>query len=100
MKQMLRARHLAPLWGARTPIATEAKDHLVISNVPDVFHGGHIHINGEGNHRGVRIVNSGTMQDQTGFQKSLNIEPTPGIVSVLNLQTLSWNSLNFGKIGN
>lgn len=93
MKQMLRARHLAPIWGAKTPIVAETKDHLVIERIPDVFHGGHIHINGEGQYRGVQIVNSGTMQSQTSFQKSLNIDPTPGQVSLLNLQSLKWSRL-------
>ncbi|MFV2014469.1 MAG: DNA polymerase II small subunit, partial [Candidatus Heimdallarchaeota archaeon] len=89
----LRARHLAPIWGAKTPIIPEAKDHLVIERIPDVFHGGHIHINGEGHYRGVQIVNSGTMQSQTSFQKSLNIDPTPGQISLLNLQSLKWSRL-------
>ena len=71
----------------------ETKDHLVIERIPDVFHGGHIHINGEGQYRGVQIVNSGTMQSQTSFQKSLNIDPTPGQISLLNLQSLQWNRL-------
>jgi DNA polymerase II small subunit len=93
MKQMLRARHLAPIWGSKTPIIAETKDHLVIERIPDVFHGGHIHINGEGQYRGVQIVNSGTMQSQTSFQKSMNIDPTPGQISILNLKTLQWNRL-------
>ncbi len=93
MKQMLRARHLAPMWGSKTPIVAETKDYLVIERIPDVFHGGHIHINGEGQYRGVQIVNSGTMQSQTSFQKSLNIDPTPGQVSLLNLKSLKWNRL-------
>ncbi|OLS28003.1 MAG: DNA polymerase II small subunit [Candidatus Heimdallarchaeota archaeon LC_2] len=93
MKQMLRARHLAPMWGAKTPIVAETKDYLVIERIPDVFHGGHIHINGEGQYRGVQIVNSGTMQSQTSFQKSLNIDPTPGQVALLNLKSMKWNRL-------
>jgi DNA polymerase II small subunit len=93
MKQMLKARHLAPIWGAKTPIIAENKDYLVIERIPDVFHGGHIHINGEGQYRGVQIVNSGTMQSQTSFQKSLNIDPTPGQISLLNLQSHQWSRL-------
>lgn len=98
MKHMLRARHLAPIWGAKTPIAAEPKDHLVIDSIPDIFHGGHIHINGEGYHRGVQIVNSGTMQSQTSFQKSLNIEPTPGQVTITNLKTFEMNKLDLMRL--
>lgn len=95
MKQMLRARHLAPLWGEKTPIATEPEDHLVINPIPDIFHGGHVHINGLGHYNGVKIVNSGTMQEQTSYQKSLNIDPTPGIVQLINLQTYQPSILDF-----
>jgi DNA polymerase II small subunit len=95
MKQMLRSRHLAPIWGARTPIAFEPSDHLVIDPIPDIFHGGHIHINGEGSYGGVRIINSGTMQQQTKYQKSLNIVPTPGQVTLTNLKDGSWSKLDF-----
>jgi DNA polymerase II small subunit len=95
MKQMLRSRHLAPIWGARTPIAFEPSDHLVIDPIPDIFHGGHIHINGEGSYGGVRIINSGTMQDQTSYQKSLNIVPTPGQVTLTNLKDGNWSKIDF-----
>jgi DNA polymerase II small subunit len=97
MRHLLRTRHLAPIWGAKTPIATEPQDHLVIDQVPNVFHGGHVHINGEMIYRGVHIVNSGTMQKQTAFQKSLNIIPTPGQVPILNLQTFDWSRINLMK---
>jgi len=95
MRQMLRARHLAPIWGSKTPLATEPRDHLVIDRIPDIFHGGHIHINGEGYYRGVQILNSGTMQNQTSFQKSLNIIPTPGQVTVTNLKSFGLNKIDF-----
>ncbi|MHA2251930.1 MAG: metallophosphoesterase, partial [Candidatus Kariarchaeaceae archaeon] len=94
MKHMLKTRHLAPIWGAKTPIAAENHDYLTIDRVPDILHGGHVHINGVGVYRGVQIVNSGTMQAQTDYQKSLNIVPTPGQVSLLNLRTFDWNSIN------
>lgn len=95
MKHMLKARHLAPIWGSKTPIAAEPEDHLVIDRVPDIFHGGHIHINGEGYYKGVQIINSGTMQNQTVFQKSLNIIPTPGQITITNLKTMALNRINF-----
>ncbi len=95
MKHMLKARHLAPIWGSKTPIAAEDEDHLVIDRIPDIFQGGHMHINGEGYYKGVQILNSGTMQNQTAFQKSLNIIPTPGQVTVTNLKTHEMNRINF-----
>jgi len=95
MVHMLKARHLAPIWGDKTPIATEPEDHLVIDPIPDIFHGGHIHINGYGGYRGVQIINSGTMQEQTSYQKSLNIDPTPGLVPLVNLKTRKPSIIDF-----
>ena len=95
MEKMLQFRHLAPLWGGKTPIAPEPIDNLVISSIPDIFHGGHMHINDISNYHGVTIINSGTMQKQTNYQKNLNIVPTPGKVIVVNLKTLKPNFLNF-----
>lgn len=91
MKKMLQARHLAPVWDSRTPIAPEPEDSLVIEKVPDLFHGGHVHINDLGSYNGVTILNSGTMQSQTSYQKALNIQPTPGEVIVVNLKTFQPN---------
>ncbi len=91
MKKMLQARHLAPVWDSRTPIAPEPEDSLVIEKVPDLFHGGHVHINDLGSYNGVTILNSGTMQSQTSYQKALNIQPTPGEVIVINLKTFQPN---------
>ncbi len=91
MKKMLQARHLAPIWDSRTPIAPEPEDSLVIEKIPDLFHGGHVHINDLGNYNGVTILNSGTMQAQTSYQKALNILPTPGEVIVMNLKTFQPN---------
>ena len=45
MEELLKKRHLAPIYGDRTPLASELEDYLVIEDVPDVFHTGHVHIN-------------------------------------------------------
>ncbi|TMK43096.1 MAG: hypothetical protein E6G55_12740, partial [Actinobacteria bacterium] len=68
MREMLRKRHLAPIYGGKTPIAPESEDHLIIDQVPDVFVTGHVHAAGVGEHRGVVLVNSSTWQAQTSFQ--------------------------------
>lgn len=84
MKELLEKRHLAPIYGERTPLASEFEDHLVINEIPDVFHTGHVHINAYKKHKGVHMINSGTFQSQTEFQKIYNIMPTCGEVPVLN----------------
>lgn len=89
MKELLICRHLAPIYGKKTQIAPTSKDWLVVDEIPAIFHCGHIHINGLGEHRGVQLVNSGCFQAQTDFMKSFGIQPTPGIVPVVELDTLT-----------
>ena len=84
MEELLRKRHLAPIYGERTPLASELEDYLVIEHVPDIFHTGHIHINSYKKYNGIHMVNSGTFQTQTDYQKIKNIEPTPAQVPVIH----------------
>ncbi len=99
MEEFLKCRHLAPIYGKKTQIAPTDKDWLVIDQIPDIFHTGHIHINGMGYYNNVALVNSGCFQSQTDFMKSFGITPTPGIVSILELDTLKFKRpLDFKKI--
>jgi len=87
MVKLLRKRHLAPIYGGRTAISPEKKDYLVIDDVPDVFHCGHLHVFGYDRYRDVSLVNSGTFQGMTNFMRQLGVRPTPGVVPIINLQT-------------
>lgn len=87
MKHLLKKRHLAPLYGGKTQIAPLSRDWMVIDTPPDIVHFGHAHHNAMDNYRGIQIVNSGTFQAQTEFMRKQGIEPTPGIVSLINLRT-------------
>jgi DNA polymerase II small subunit len=84
MRELIEKRHLAPIYGERTPLASEFEDHLVIDDIPDIFHTGHVHINAYKKHKGIHMINSGTFQSQTEFQKIHNIVPTCAEVPVLN----------------
>ena len=88
MQQLLRKRHIAPQYGGMTRIAPEAEDHLVIEEVPDIFHTGHVHKLGVDTYRNVLTVNSSCWQAQTDFQKSVNLNPDVGYAPIVNLQTL------------
>ena len=88
MKVLLKARHLAPMYGERTPIAPEQEDMMVISEVPDIFHSGHVHIVDVQNYRGTLVINSGAWQGQTKYQQTMGITPTPGMAVIVNLATL------------
>lgn len=95
MRLLLQGRHLAPIYGNRTPIAPEKKDFMVIENPPDIFHAGHIHVLGYESYRGTLILNSGAWQNQTEYQRRMRLEPTPGIAPIINLQTLEVTTINF-----
>jgi DNA polymerase II small subunit len=95
MQLLLRSRHLAPIYGERTPIASETQDFMVIERVPDIFQAGHVHVEKCDTYRGVLIVNSGAWQTQTKYQEKMRLIPTPGIVPVVNLQTMRATSIDF-----
>jgi DNA polymerase II small subunit len=95
MRLQLQCRHLASEYGKRTSIAPERVDHLVIQNVPDIFHSGHIHVMRYENYRGTQIVNSGAWQSQTDYQRRGGLVPTPGILTAINLETLQIRPIDF-----
>lgn len=87
MKGILRVRHLSPIFGSQTPIAPENEDLLVIEDIPDVFHAGHVHVTELDVYKGIKVINSGAWQRQTPFQLSVGQIPTPGIAVLFNLKT-------------
>lgn len=95
MRYLLKVRHLAPIYGRKTPIAPEPKDFLVIDSPPDVFHSGHIHVMGYEMYRGTLVINSGAWQGQTEFQRKMGLEPTPGIVPIVDLRRFQVMPINF-----
>lgn len=88
MKLLLEKRHLAPIYGERTPLASEFEDYMVMDEVPDILHTGHVHINSHVKYKGIHMLNSGTFQKQTEFQKIYNIVPTYGQVPVIKRGTM------------
>ena len=95
MKLLLRSRHLAPVYGERSSLLPSENDELVISNIPDIFHSGHIHTLDSEKYRGTLILNSGTWQSQTPFQAKMGIDPVTGIIPIVNLSTLEVFTKNF-----
>ncbi|MEM2936992.1 MAG: DNA-directed DNA polymerase II small subunit [Candidatus Bathyarchaeia archaeon] len=95
MTLLLQSRHLAPVYGGKTPLSPESRDFLVIERVPDIFHAGHIHTLGQTNYKGVSVVNSGCWQAQTEYMRRLGVVPTPCLVPVVNLQTLDVRVIPF-----
>ncbi|MFB6163039.1 MAG: DNA-directed DNA polymerase II small subunit [Halococcoides sp.] len=88
MARLLRKRHLAPQFGGHTRIAPEERDYMVIEDVPDIFHTGHVHKLGYSSYHGVRTINSACWQHQTSFQESVNIDPDVGYAPIVRLDRL------------
>ncbi|MBI4393749.1 MAG: DNA-directed DNA polymerase II small subunit [Euryarchaeota archaeon] len=95
MREMIKRRHLCPVYGGRTPIAPEHKDHLVIESAPDIFVTGHVHSARVGTYRGVTLVNSSTWQDKTDYQKMLGLAPEPARVPIIDLASGQASILDF-----
>jgi DNA polymerase II small subunit len=95
MVEMLKRRHLSPVYGSRVSIAPEHEDHYVISHSPAILHCGHVHTVGIAKYKGVTLINSGTWQSQTDFQKKMNIQPQPAVVPIVDLATMKVRKLLF-----
>ncbi|MEM2537743.1 MAG: DNA-directed DNA polymerase II small subunit [Candidatus Methanomethylicia archaeon] len=85
MVELLRRRHIAPVYGGQTLIAPEEEDYMIITKTPHVFHAGHLHTFEYTYYKGVTVVNSGTWQEQTEYMKKMGIYPDPAKAVIINL---------------
>ncbi len=95
MKRMLAMRHLAPMYGGRTPLAPLARDGMVIDPGPDILVTGHAHTFGVDQYRGVLLLNASTWQAETEYQRMRNVSPVPARAAVVNLADLTLEALDF-----
>ncbi len=95
MTEMLKMRHLSPIYGGRVSIAPEKQDHFVIDPIPDILHCGHVHTVGVSHYKNVLTINSGTWQSQTEFQKRMNLQPMPARATVVNLANMEHRIMQF-----
>lgn len=84
MRELVKKRHLNPIYGGY-PIIPEEEDLLVIEDIPDIIHSGHVHVYGDTRYRGILLINSATWQTQTDFQRRMNLNPTPSRFPVVDL---------------
>ncbi len=96
MIEILKRRHLSPIYGGNTIVPTRY-DTLVIDNVPDILHMGHIHKNGIDEYHGVQIVNSGTFQDRTEYQIKQGHIPTPCNVPIFEMKKYGFTTIDFNS---
>jgi len=94
MVEYFKRRYLMPSYG-NDNISPEKDDYLVIKDIPDIFHAGHVHTNGYADYRGIKIINSGTFQARTNYQEAQGHEPTPARVPVINLMSHEVSVVHF-----
>jgi len=95
MKFLLQKRHLAPTHEANMYVPDADEDPLIITHVPDIFVTGHIHRAMAEQYRSVTIMNTSCWGDITENQEKRGLEPQPGRVLALNLQTRKVKIVNF-----
>ncbi len=94
MLEVLKKRHISPIYG-ENPIVPNKSDSLVIDEVPDILHMGHIHKNGYAEYHGTQIINSGAWQSRTPIQVKRGQLPTPAVLPVYETNTGHILSLDF-----
>jgi DNA polymerase II small subunit len=97
MRRMLQMRHLAPIYGDRTPLAPSGRDGLVLETPPDILVTGHSHTYGVERYRGVLLLNVSTWQGETDYQRMRNIVPVPARAALVDLASLACSTLDFSQ---
>ena len=99
MIELLKKRDLMPKYGGRNPYVPEERDYMVIKEVPDFVWIGDMHHNGYSTYRSTTIINGGTWEAQTDFQKKIGHHPTPGVFPMVNLQNRKISEVYFMRDG-
>lgn len=94
MTEVLKRRHLSPIYGDN-PVVPSRNDPMVIDQIPDILHMGHLHKNGYADYHGTVIVNSGTWQGRTGFQARMGHIPTPAVLPVYETKPMQLQAVDF-----
>ncbi len=94
MLEVLKRRHLSPVYG-HNPIVPSSTDQMIIDQVPDILHMGHLHKNGQSEYHGTMIINSGTWQARTSYQIKLGHMPTPALLPVYWAKAMNVSNIDF-----
>lgn len=95
MKEMLKRRHMAPIYGSISSFAPERIDYLVIDHIPDIFVTGHVHVTSVETYRDVLLINASAWQAQTEYQRMMNFMPDPAKAVVVNLKNMFSSVVHF-----
>jgi DNA polymerase II small subunit len=95
MKEILRRRHLAPVYGEMDIIPNKDIDDLVLNELPDIFVLGGQNRVMTSNYNNISIISTSCWQFNTDFEKGIGGESDPCKVPILNLKSKEVKILDF-----
>lgn len=97
MREMMKRRHLVPIYGGKTPLAPEHHDYHLMDQIPDVFVTGHVHTTQIESFHNVLMINASCWMAQTAYQKMRDFVPDPAKLPIVRLDTLKPTLVQFGE---
>ena len=97
IKEILKRRHLAPIYGEMDIVPNKEMDDLVLKGLPDVFVIGGQHRAMIENYNNILIVSTSCWQSKTDFEDKIGSEPEFCRVPILNLKSKEIKILDFSE---
>lgn len=95
MREMLKRRHMAPIYGGIASLAPEKRDYMIIDTIPDIFVTGHVHVTAVDSYRNILLINASAWQAQTEYQRMMDFMPDPAKAVMVNLKNLTPSVIQF-----
>jgi DNA polymerase II small subunit len=95
MDEILKRRHLAPVYGEMDIIPNKDFDDLVLGDLPDVFVVGGQHRAQVGNYNNITTISTSCFQERTDFEEKVGNETDPCKIPILNLKSKEIKILDF-----
>jgi len=97
MKEILKRRHLVPVYGEMDTVVNKVEDDLVLTELPDVFVLGGQHKVKVSNYNNISLISTSCWQSRTDFEIKVGSEPDPCKVPILNLKSREIKILDFSS---
>jgi len=98
VEEILKKRHLAPIYGEMDIVPNKEGDDLVLGDLPDVFVVGGQHRAMVGNYNNILTILTSCWQSRTDFEEKVGSEPDPCKVPILNLKSKEIKILDFSDV--
>ncbi|MFH0808454.1 MAG: hypothetical protein V1888_02455 [archaeon] len=97
IEEILKRRHLAPVYGEMDVVPNKEGDDLVIGDLPDVFFVGGRHKAEVKVYNNILTISGSCFQSRTDFEAKVGAEVDPCKVSILNLKSREVKILDFSS---